>query len=130
MTVETMKSTKKNFSAPDELMDCGHGTMALASLEDATLARVTLQPGWKWSEHVRPMAKTEYCEIPHHQYVISGRLLIAMEDGTKMELVPGDFAVIAPGHDAWVLGDEPFIAIDFSPAMKNYAREGRECQTN
>jgi quercetin dioxygenase-like cupin family protein len=100
--------------------------MALASLEDTTLARVTLKPGWKWSEHIRPMSKTELCEVAHQQYVISGRLMIAMEDGTKMELVPGDFAVIAPGHDAWVLGDEPFVAIDFSPAMKHYARESHE----
>jgi quercetin dioxygenase-like cupin family protein len=73
------------------------------------------------------MAKTEYCEVPHIQYVISGRLMIAEEDGTEMELVPGDFAVIAPGHDAWVLGNEPFVAIDCSPAMKEYAQKEPAC---
>jgi quercetin dioxygenase-like cupin family protein len=128
MTVETMRSMKKNCSSPDQLMDCGHGTMALAILEDTALAKLTLKPGWKWSEHIRPMAKTDSCEVPHQQYVISGRLMVVMEDGTKMELVPGDFAIIAPGHDAWVLGDEPFVAIDFSPAMKNYAQESHEGQ--
>ena len=122
MTIETIKSTKKNCDSPDCVRDCGHGKMELCSLEDTTLAKVTLNPGWKWSEHVRPMAKTEYCEVPHQQYVISGRLMIAMEDGTKMELGPGDFA--------WVLGEEPFVALDFSPAMKNYASEGNECHTN
>jgi quercetin dioxygenase-like cupin family protein len=129
MTVETMKSAKKNCGSPDVVQDCGHGKMELCCLEDTTLAKVTLNPGWKWSEHVRPMAKTEYCEIPHQQYVISGRLMIAMEDGTQMELGPGDVAVIAPGHDAWVLGDEPFVAIDFSPAMKNYAGESHHCHS-
>jgi len=129
MTTETLKIVKKNLGSPDVIRDCGHGTLELASLEDTTLGRVTLKPGWKWSEHIRPMANTEYCEVPHIQYVISGRLMIAMEDGTKMELVPGDFAVIAPGHDAWVLGDEPFVAVDFSPAMKEYAREEHECHS-
>jgi quercetin dioxygenase-like cupin family protein len=121
MTVETMKSMKKNLGSPDVVRDCGHGRMELATVEDTTLAKVTLKPGWKWSEHIQPMAKTELCEVPHQQYVISGRLMIAMEDGTNLELEPGDYAVIAPGHDAWVLGDEPFVAIDFSPAMKSYA---------
>jgi quercetin dioxygenase-like cupin family protein len=122
MATETMKIVKKNLGSPDVKRDCGHGKLELVSLEDTTLGRVTLNPGWKWSEHIRPMAKTEYCEASHIQYVISGRLMVVMEDGTKMELVPGDFVIIAPGHDAWVLGNEPFVAIDCSPAMKEYAQ--------
>jgi hypothetical protein len=129
MTLATMKSVKKNFGSPDSTQDCGHGTMELTTLEDITLARLNLRPGWKWSEHIRPMAKTDYCEATHQQYVLSGRLMIAMEDGTKMEIGPGDFAVIAPGHDAWVVGDEPFVALDFSPAMKHYA-QSQECHTD
>ena len=91
MTTATHKIVKKNFDSPDAVRSCGHGKMQLASLEDTTLARVILNPGWKWSEHIRPMVKTDYCETAHLQYVISGRLMVVMEDGSKMELGPGDF---------------------------------------
>ena len=127
MIAETMKCAKKNLGTPDVTRDCGHGTMELATLDDVTLTRVTLQPGWKWSEHVRPMAHSESCPVHHTQYVISGRLTVAMDDGTWMELKQGDFACIPPGHDAWVMGDEPFVAIDLSPDMKQYAQEGEAC---
>jgi quercetin dioxygenase-like cupin family protein len=127
MSIATLKIVKKNFMCPDVIRDCGHGMLELATLEDQTLGRVTLKPGWRWSEHVRPMAKTNLCETPHIQYVISGRLMVVMEDGTRMELVPGDFAIIPPGHDAWVLSQEPFVAIDYSPAMKDYAKEDAGC---
>ncbi len=126
MTTETLKICKKNFSDPDETRDCGHGKLELISLEDTTMGRVTLKPGWKWSQHVRPMAKTDFCDVMHVQYVISGRLKIAMADGTETELGPGDFTVIAPGHDAWVIGNEPFVAIDCSPAMKEFTKESCE----
>jgi quercetin dioxygenase-like cupin family protein len=121
MSIETIGICKKNFSSPDVTRDCGHGKMDLLTLEDTTLAKVTLQPGWKWSEHIQPIAKTELCEVHHMQYVVSGQLKVLMDDGTEKDLLPGDFAIIAPGHDAWVVGDEPFVAIDFSPAMKDYA---------
>jgi quercetin dioxygenase-like cupin family protein len=121
MITEALKLEKKNLSRPDVTRDCGHGTLELVLLEDTPLARFTLQPGWKWSEHVRPMAGTESCQMRHLQYVISGRLRIVQDDGTKFDLVPGDFASIPPGHDGLVLGDEPFVCIDFSPDMKQYA---------
>jgi quercetin dioxygenase-like cupin family protein len=127
MSTATVKIVKRNLQSPDVIRDCGNGVLELVHLEDQTLGRFTLRPGWRWSEHVRPMAKTDYCEVPHIQYVISGRLMVVMEDGTKMELVPGDFVCIPPGHDAWVLGQEPFVAIDYSPAMKDYAKEDLGC---
>ena len=86
------------------------------------LTRCTLQPGWRWSQHVRPLTRTESCQVQHIQYVLSGRLTIRMDDGSRLDLQAGDFAVIAPGHDAWVVGDEPFVAVDFSPEMQTYAR--------
>ena len=123
MITETLRFAKKNLDSPDVTRDCGHGKLELATLEDTTLARVTLQPGWKWSEHIRPMANTESCQVQHLQYVISGRLRIVEADGKQMDLGPGDFASIPPGHDGWVLGDEPFVCVDFSPDMKQYAQE-------
>jgi mannose-6-phosphate isomerase-like protein (cupin superfamily) len=126
MITEILKLTKKNFSSPDVVRRCGHGKLELATIEDSTLARVTLQPGWKWSESVQPMANTESCLVHHSQYVISGRLKVAMDDGSQTELEPGDFASIPPGHDAWVVGNEPFVCIDFSPDMKQYAQASHE----
>ena len=126
MTTETIKIIRKNLDSPDVTRDCGHGRLDFVNLEDSVLARVTLKPGWRWSEHVRPMAKTALCEVSHTQYVISGRLMVSMEDGTKIELVPGDFVIISPGHDAWVVGDEPFVAIDISPEVKQYGVEAKD----
>ncbi len=126
MITETTRLAKKNFSAPDVVRQCGHGTLELASLDDVTLARVTLQPGWKWSESIRPMVNTESCLVHHSQYVIRGRLKVVMDDGSQIDLEPGDFATIPPGHDAWVVGNEPFVCVDFSPDMKQYAQEHDE----
>ena len=117
---------QKNLADPDSVMECGHGRMELATIDDMTVARLTLQPGWKWSESIRPMAGTDSCQVRHLQYVIRGRLRIVEDDGTQIDLEPGDFASIPPGHDAWVVGDEPFVAIDFSPEMKQYAQPSGE----
>jgi mannose-6-phosphate isomerase-like protein (cupin superfamily) len=126
MITETLKLAKKNLASPDVVRRCGHGKLELATLEDISLARVILQPGWKWSESIRPMVNTESCTVHHTQYVISGRLKIVMNDGSQMDLEPGDFASIPPGHDAWVIGNEPFVCVDFSPDMKQYAQESDE----
>ena len=120
MITETSKFRRKNLDAPDVTRECGPGRLDFATLEDTTLTRVTLQPGWKWSRDVRPMANTSSCQVHHLQYVISGRLRIIQDDGSRMELVRGDFASIPPGHDAWVIGDEPFVCIDLSPDMKQF----------
>jgi hypothetical protein len=122
MITETLRFAKKNLDLPDVTRDCGHGKLELAILEDTAIARITLQPGWKWSEDIRPMAQTGSCQVEHRQYVISGRLRIAQDDGSQADLEPGDFALIPPGHDAWVIGDEPFVCVDFSPDMRQYAQ--------
>ena len=89
---------------------------------DSTVMRATFEPGWKWSECIKPIAGTDSCQAPHVNYVISGRMKVVMDDGTEMEMGPGDAADIPPGHDAWVIGNEPCVAIDFA-AGKVYAKK-------
>ena len=127
MNTQTLLFAKKNFRTPDAVKDCGHGVLEVATVEDTTLARMTLQPGWRWSEHVGPVFNTQSCPVNHAQYVVSGRLAIVMDDGSQSELEPGDFACIAAGHDAWVVGNEPFVCIDFSPDMKQFAQDSEQC---
>ena len=84
-----------------------------------SVTRVTYAPGWKWSEHIKPVVGTDSCQVPHFGYVLAGRLKTVMDDGTAAELEPGDIAIIPPGHDAWVTGDEPCIILDFQGASRN-----------
>ena len=83
------------------------------TLGGVTVGRATFEPGWRWSEHIKPAAGTELCEVTHTGYVVSGRQVVRTADGTEIELQPGDAFVIAPGHDAWVVGDEPCVTVDF-----------------
>jgi hypothetical protein len=85
-----------------------------------TVGRLTLQPGWRWSEHVKPIAGTDLCEAPHFQYHAAGILHIVMADGREFEAGPGDITSLPSGHDAWVVGDEPVVVIDWQGAS-NYA---------
>ena len=119
------KMQKKSMNSPDETRSFPKGKVELVTLGSITFGRATFQPGWKWSESVKPMAKTKSCEAPHTQYVISGRLRVRMDDGTEEEFGPGDVSVIPPGHDGWVVGNEPVVAIDIT-GMTNYAKQARE----
>ena len=110
----------KNMSQPDEKRGFEKGEVELVTLGGVTFGRVTLQPGWKWSTCVKPIAKTESCQAPHLQYHISGRLHVVMDDGSEMDFEPGDVSLLPPGHDAWVIGDEPVVAIDIQ-GMTHYA---------
>jgi hypothetical protein len=105
---------------PDERRKFTNGRVELANLGDAAIGRITLEPGWKWSKDVKPIANTNSCQLPHTQYVISGRLRVRMDDGTEQECGPGEALYVPPGHDAWVVGNEPFVAVDFT-GMKEYA---------
>jgi quercetin dioxygenase-like cupin family protein len=111
----------KNLSTPDELRELPKTKIELANFEEVTVMRVTFQPGWKWSECVKPTVETKSCEASHINYIISGQIVVAMDNGTQKEMGPGDVAVIPPGYDAWVICDEPCIAIDFS-AGKMYGK--------
>jgi hypothetical protein len=118
-SVERME--KRNMLNPDVKRLFELGQVDLVTLGGVTFGRATLQPGWKWSKCIKPLAKTESCEAPHLQYHVSGILHVVMDDGTEDEFGPGDVAMIPPGHDAWVVGQEPVVVIDVS-GMENFAR--------
>jgi len=104
----------KSVSSPDETRPfVDKGQVAVVNVGGHPALYGTFEPGWRWSEHVKPIANTDSCQANHLLYVISGRMSIAMEDGTEKEVGPGDVALIPPGHDAWVAGDEPCVSIDF-----------------
>ena len=121
MAKQTISIQKKTLNTPDEVRTFDKGKVELATVGTVTFGRASFQPGWKWSESVKPIVKTEYCEAPHVQYHVSGRLKVRMADGSEEEFGPGDVGVIPSGHDAWVVGDEPVVAIDIS-GMKEYAK--------
>ena len=121
MIATTDKMQKKRLSRPDETRSFEKGRVELVTVNDMTFGRATLQPGWKWSTCVKPLAKTKSCEAAHLEYHLSGRLHVRMDDGSEQEFGPGEVALIPPGHDAWVVGDEPVVAIDIS-GMKQYAK--------
>jgi len=112
---------QKKLSSPDETRPFEKGKAELVNIGGGVVGKLTLEPGWKWSEHVKPIAKTEWCEAPHFQYHASGRLHVQMADGTEFEAVAGDVTALPSGHDAWVVGDEPVVLIDWSGAS-NYAK--------
>jgi quercetin dioxygenase-like cupin family protein len=112
----------KSFGSADETRTFGHGQLDLLQIGGAEIGRLTLQPGWRWSEHVRPIAGTTLCEAPHFQYHVSGTVRIEMADGTTFDARPGDVTALPQGHDAWVVGDEPVVMVDWWGAS-NYAKE-------
>jgi hypothetical protein len=113
---------KKTLLQPDDKRTFDKGLVELVSLGGVTFGRATLQPGWKWSTCVKPLAKTHSCQAPHLQYHVSGRLAVVMDDGSKDEFGPGEVSLIPPGHDAWVVGNEPVVVIDIS-GMTEYAKK-------
>jgi len=112
---------QKAFDAPDETRTFEQGKLDVLKIGGSEIGQLTLQPGWRWSEHVKPIAGTELCEAPHFQYHVRGTLHIAMADGTELEAHPGDVTALPHGHDAWVVGDEPVVLIDWWGAS-NYAK--------
>ncbi len=112
---------RRNMSSPDEKREFSKGVLQLVTVGGVTFGRATLQPGWKWSTSVKPIANTDSCQAPHLQYHISGRLHVVMDDGTEQEFGPGDISLIPPGHDAWVVGNDPVVLVDIS-GMAEYAK--------
>jgi hypothetical protein len=111
----------KNLSTPDETRKFSHGKLELINIGKGVVGRLTLEPGWRWSTDVKPIAETDWCEAPHFQYQVTGRLHVVMEDGTEFELGPGDVSFLPSGHDAWVVGDETVVLIDWFGATQ-YAK--------
>lgn len=107
---------KKSLASPDETRKFPKGRMELVNVGDLTFGKGTFEPGWKWSECVKPIAKTEQCMVHHNGYVVSGRMRVRMADGAETEVGPGDVVVIPPGHDAWTVGNEACVLYDFAGA--------------
>ena len=112
MSISSMEL--KNFTNADEIRNLPKTKIEVVNFKDTCVMKVTFQPGWKWSECVKPTTGTQSCQTPHVNYILSGCLMVKMDDGTLKEMKPGDIANIPPGHDAWVVGNEPCVALDFS----------------
>jgi len=112
----------KSFDSPDEVRPFeGKGQVEAVVVADHTVGRGTFEPGWKWSENVKPIAKTDSCEVSHLGYVMSGRMHVIMDDGSEVDLGPGDVVAIPPGHDAEIVGDEACVMLDFGE-IAQYAK--------
>lgn len=117
------KAEVKNFMKPDEVREFPKGKLELVKIGNAMIGKATFEPGWKWSSSVQPLVNTKSCEAPHFQYHLSGILAVKMDDGTVFECRAGDVSLLPTGHDAWVVGDEPAVVIDFQ-GMIDYASKG------
>jgi quercetin dioxygenase-like cupin family protein len=112
----------KRFEHPDESRTFEKGRFELIRVGEMTIGRASYEPGWKWSVHVgAAMGKTS-CDVEHVGYVVSGSATAAMDDGRVIEMKAGDFFYIAPGHDSWVVGEEPYVSLHFMGAEK-YAKK-------
>jgi quercetin dioxygenase-like cupin family protein len=111
----------KPLDSPDETRPIEKGTVEIVHLDAGSVMRTTFEPGWRWSECVKPVAGTDSCQTHHFGYCISGRMHIEMEGGEAMDVGAGEAVEIPPGHDAWVVGDEPYVGVDVTGG-ETYAR--------
>jgi quercetin dioxygenase-like cupin family protein len=118
------KLVRKLKGSPDEtrLFKDGKGKMEVFSLGDSTVGRGEFEPGWRWSQHVKPIAGTPSCQAAHTGHVLEGRMAVKMDDGSEVEYGPGDFFFMPPGHDAWIVGDKRCVMLDFTGVAK-YAKK-------
>ena len=118
------KMEAKSFGVPDEVRKFDKGKVELVNIGGATIGRAIFEPGWKWSTSVKPLVNTKSCEAPHFQYHVSGTLKVLMDDGMEKELKAGDVSLLPSGHDAWVVGNEPVVVVDFQ-GMVDYAKASK-----
>jgi quercetin dioxygenase-like cupin family protein len=117
------KLVTKRFESSDDVrpFQDGKGMLQMIEIEGLPVGRGTFEPGWRWSDHVKPIAGTDLCEAPHSGYVLSGHMTVRMADGSETNLEPGDLISIPPGHDAWVVGQEPCVLLDWQ-GYADYAK--------
>jgi uncharacterized cupin superfamily protein len=115
------KAEHRSFKKPDEVRTFPKGKVELVKLGGAMIGKATFEPGWRWSTSVKDIAKTDSCLAPHYQYHVSGTLRVRMDDGTEFDCKPGDLTSLPSGHDAWVVGKEPAVVVDFQ-GMVDYAK--------
>jgi len=113
---------QKNFGSPEDVRPFADGTgqLELLTLDSGPVGRAIFEPGWQWSKHVKPIAGTASCQAPHMDYFVSGRMKVVMDDGEEAEFGPGDLMVCPPGHDAWTVGGEACVVIDWQ-GVADYA---------
>ena len=115
---------KGSFDAPDETRSPDKTELAVVNLGEVAVGLLVAQPGWSWHDCIKPVVGTESCEARHVGVSMSGQLHVVHNDGTEADISPGEAYVIEPGHDAWVVGDEPFQAYEFdSKTARDYAAE-------
>ena len=111
----------KGFDTPDEVRHFEKGKFELLSIGGVTVGRASYEPGWKWSVHVGPAVGKKSCDVDHVGLVLAGAAMVQMDDGRRFEIKAGDFFAIGPGHDSWVIGDEPYVSLHFLGAQ-TYAK--------
>jgi hypothetical protein len=116
-----MPNQSKSFDQSEETREFDNGRVDLVEIAGNNVGRIHLNPGWRWSEAVKPIANTDSCEVAHVGYAISGQLHVVMDDGTELDVTGGEAYEIAPGHDAWVEGDEAYEAVEFE-SLAEYAK--------
>ena len=124
MQQTSKKAEMKSFGQPDEVRTFPKGKVELIKIGGAVIGRATFEPGWKWSTSVQPLVKTKSCEAPHFQYHVSGTIKVVMDDGTQFECKAGDVSLLPEGHDAWVVGNETVVIVDFQ-GMVDYAKASK-----
>lgn len=102
----------KSLSSPDEVRTPDKTRVEVVNLEGFSIGRFNLAPGWRWSECIKPVVKTDQCQVSHVGYAVSGSITVRMGDGTEKTVTAGDSYAIPPGHDAWVDGGQPFVGIE------------------
>lgn len=117
----SQQTEHRSFGDPDEVRDFPNGKAEILKVGGSEVGRLEFQPGWRWSNDVKPIAGTDSCTAPHFQYHLSGRLAIHMDDGTEFVACAGDVTSLPSGHDAWVVGDEPVVVVDWFGAS-SYAK--------
>jgi hypothetical protein len=117
----TQRTEHRSFAQPDEVRTFPHGRAEILDIGGNEVGRLVFEPGWRWSTDVKPIAGTDSCQAPHMQFHVSGHLAIRMDDGTEFVAGPGDVTSLPSGHDAWVVGDETVVVVDWFGAT-NYAR--------
>jgi hypothetical protein len=117
---------RKSLKEPEETREFedGKGRLDLINVESGGVGRAVFEPGWQWSKHVKPIAMTDSCQAAHRGVVLSGRMTIVMDDGQEEQFGPDDYLEVAPGHDAWVVGDEPCVVLDWQGYSDYAKRQG------
>lgn len=113
MSTELKTYERKDFSYPDEVRAFDKGRLELVNIGTGVVGRLVLEPGWRWSESVKPLVGTEWCEAPHFQYHAAGRIRIITSGGEEFEVGPGEVSSLPSGHDAYVVGEDPVVMVDF-----------------